>query len=191
MNQNRKHFILIVGLLMLASISRLFPHLWNFTPIAAIALFAGVYLKNRLLAFGLPLLCLFFSDLLLHAEYMLGYAEYPALYLGRWTVYSCFLMIVAVGRFIQKNKVSLPKIVLGSFAGSVLFFILSNFFAWLTDHQYYPVKNMETLLYSYQLGLPFFRGTLLGDLFYNGVLFGSFEWFRRSAWYQKGALQEA
>lgn len=173
------YLILAFVLICMAALSRLFPHIWNFTPIAAIALFAGANFKNKLWAFGIPMLCLFATDLILHGQFLAGIAEYPALYGGRWLVYLCFAMVVGIGLWVGKNK-GFGRILTGSLVGSVLFFLITNFGSWLTDHQYYPVKNIESLMYSYQLGLPFFRGTLLGDLFFNGVLFGAFEFFTRT-----------
>ena len=41
---------------------RLLPHPPNFTPVAAIALFGGIYLSKRI-AFSLPLIIMFISDI--------------------------------------------------------------------------------------------------------------------------------
>jgi len=173
MSKEKKYFLIVFGMIAITALSRLFPHMWNFTPIAAIALFGGVYFKNIKTAFVAPLACLLFSDLLLQGKYMAGIAEYPAIYSGTWLVYLSFAAVIGLGILIRK-KPSALKVIGASLTGSVLFFLITNFGAWMTDHQYYPVKSLDTLMYSYQLGLPFFRGTLLGDLFFNGVLFGSF-----------------
>lgn len=59
-----------------------------------------------------------------------------------------------------------------SLSGSIVFFILTNFGVWLTDVDY--AKTWAGLGECYVKAIPFFRGTVMGDLFYNLVLFGSF-----------------
>jgi len=61
---NRRDLI-VLSLLVLAVITRLLPHPPNVTPIAAIALFGGCNIKDKNLAFVLPLLCMFLTDLFL------------------------------------------------------------------------------------------------------------------------------
>ena len=39
-------------------------------------------------------------------------------------------------------------------------------------------RGLDGLLQSYTMAIPFFRGTLLGDLFYTCVFFGGFELLR-------------
>jgi hypothetical protein len=55
---------LILGLILLAVVGRLIPHPDNFTPIMAVALFAGATLSPRI-AYVVPLAALVVSDLLL------------------------------------------------------------------------------------------------------------------------------
>ena len=178
MSKEKKYFLIVLGCILITALSRLFPHLWNFTPIAAIALFGGVYFKDIKWAFIAPIACLLFSDLLLQGKFIFGIAEYPALYSGIWMTYLSFALVIGLGILIRK-KPSVLKVMGASIVGSVLFFLITNFGAWMTDHQYYPVKSVESLIYAYELGLPFFRGTLMGDLFYNAVLFGSFAFLSR------------
>ncbi len=170
----KKHFLIAIGLVFIAAFARFMPHFWNFTPIAAIALFSGVYFKNKIWAFALPILCLFGGDMILQAQYWAGNAAYPAFFPGTWAVYASILLIVALG-FLFHNKVTPLRVLGGALAGSILFFIITNFAAWATDYQTYPVKTVGTLVEAYIAGIPFYRGTLIGDLFYSGLLFGSFE----------------
>src|SRR6266852_1781026 len=77
---------LILGLILLAVVGRLIPHPDNFTPIMAVALFAGATLSTRI-AYVVPLAALVASDLLL------GYAlDWMAL-----VVYVCLLASVGLG----------------------------------------------------------------------------------------------
>ena len=54
-------YLLIVSLILFASFTRLIPHMPNFTPIGAMALFGGAYLKNKYHALMIPLLSLWIS----------------------------------------------------------------------------------------------------------------------------------
>src|SRR6202043_1776851 len=54
--------ILIFTLILLAAALRLAPHPWNFTPVGAIAIFAGATVRDRRLAFLFPLLVMFATD---------------------------------------------------------------------------------------------------------------------------------
>src|SRR3989344_3965804 len=58
---SKMKFVISVGLVAFGIVIRLLPHLWNFTPVVAIALFAGFYLGGRY-AIALPLITVFLSD---------------------------------------------------------------------------------------------------------------------------------
>ena len=63
-------------------------------------------------------------------------------------------------------------------AGSLLFFVVTNFATWLGSSMY--PQNAAGLLAAYVAGIPFFQWTVLGTLFYAGLLFGGFELLRRA-----------
>lgn len=140
---------------------RLLPHAANVTPIAAIALFSGVYLKKSYALF-LPLATLVITDI------AIGFDSLES----RLTVYGSFLLIGLIGLMIRK-KTNILTIVAGSIGGSVIFYLITNF-AFLYEPTMYP-HNLTGIVSSYYNALPFFRNTLLGDLFYTGILFGVYE----------------
>jgi hypothetical protein len=57
---------------------------------------------------------------------------------------------------------------LPTLAGSVQFFIVTNFACWLL---WYP-RTMEGLVACYVAAIPFFQNTLLGDVVFATALFG-------------------
>lgn len=63
------------------------------------------------------------------------------------------------------------KIIGSSLAASLIFFFVTNF-AFL--YSTYP-HNLSGIMAAYVNGLPFFRGTVLGDLSYTAALFGSYQ----------------
>jgi len=145
---------LLMAFVFIAILSRLIPHLPNFTAVTATALFAGRHFKNRVLAFAVPLLVMMISDLIL------------GFYTISWFVYASFAAVVFLGQWSQKMNVL--TVLTSSFA----FFIISNFGVWLLG---YPL-TLEGFLACYTAAIPFFRNAVLGDLFYASILYYSFKW---------------
>lgn len=140
-----------------AALMRILPHPWNFSPIAAIALFGGAHFRTRAAAFGVPLAALALSDLLL------GY--YPTLPV----TYVAFAIVVLIGTGLR-NASGWRPVALATVGSSLLFFVVSNLGVWLWEGMY-PM-TFQGLLACYTAALPFYQGTLLGDLFYTTTLFG-------------------
>lgn len=158
-------FLTLTSMIAIAALSRLIPHAWNFTPVAAMALFGGAQFSKRREAFLVPLAALFLSDLILgfHSTML--------------AVYLCFAITVLIGRQMH-GHISVGSVVGGSLISSVMFFVVTNFACWLTMAEY--TKDLSGLGFCYTQALPFFRNTLLGDLVFNGVLFGSFAWSQKT-----------
>ena len=76
-----------------------------------------------------------------------------------------------------RGKVSGGRVLGYSLAGSVLFFIVTNFGAWLGASMY--PQTMAGLGAAYVAGIPFFQWTVLGTLFYSALLFGGFALLRK------------
>jgi hypothetical protein len=148
---------LIIGL---AIIARLVPHIPNFTPIAAMAIFGGAYL-NRRYAILVPVAAMFFSDI------FIGFYS-PIVMVS---VYASFILAGLIGLWLKKRK-SPGNVILAAVGASILFFLITNFAVWLGG--WYP-RNLMGLVETYTLALPFFRNTLLGNLFYTAVFFGGYE----------------
>ena len=168
---------IIILMIFLAALSRLIPHYSNFTPLGAIALFGAAYFTKKQLAFIIPLAAWWISDLFLNN---LVYAKaYPEYYQGfSWMGYPlgylCLALIVLLG-WVMLKKVSTLRVLGTATLAAVLFFLVTNFGAMLSDPIY--TKDFNGLMQSYIAGLPFFQNTLLGNLAYSAVLFGVYEWF--------------
>ena len=150
----------LIAMVLAAALTRLIPHPWNMTSIAAIALFGGAYFSDKWLAFLVPLTALFISDLALSGFYR-----------GMEVVYLSFALIVGIGLWLQKHRTVWP-IAGAALASSVLFFALTNLGVWAWSGMY--PATVEGLVACYTAALPFFTNTLMGDLFYTALLFGGF-----------------
>lgn len=147
-----KNNILATGLILIGVISRLLPHEPNFTALGAIAIFSGVYLPRKY-SLGVLLITMFISDIFLGFHPTIGW------------VYGSFILISLLSsRF--KNVFLLPLM------SSVLFFVMTNFGVFISGNMY--THNIKGLIECYILAIPFFRGTLLGDIFYTTAMFGGF-----------------
>jgi len=152
---------LYVVLIMIfaGAMMRLIPHWPNFTPIAAIALFGGTFLKRKDLAFLVPVAAMLLSDLIIgfHSTML--------------PVYLSFIAIVAFGLILQK-RLTVINTLSASLGASVLFYLVTNFASWTSGLMPYPM-NAAGLMQSYIAGLPFLFNGILGDLFYTSVLLGT------------------
>ena len=143
-----KKQLIIIAFMLIAVLFRLVPHLPNFTPVTAIALFGGLYFSNKTLAYVAPLFIMLLSDL------FLGFHSISIV------VYAAFLFVSFIGT--QSKNPSVFAILLSS----ISFFVITNFGVWLIS---YP-KSWVGLVECYTLAIPFFRNSLLGDFFYSGVM---------------------
>mgnify|MGYP001027033075 FL=1 len=143
MKINKKHFV--VGIIIVAILSRLIPHPPNFTPVTAVALFSIINFKNKYIGLSIPIVCLLISDLIIGIS------------LINLFVYLSFIVISGVGYIF--GKINLKSILLSS----LIFFFVTNFGVWLIG---YP-NTLEGFIACYIAAIPFFGWTVAGDLFYS------------------------
>jgi hypothetical protein len=167
--------LVLAVMILLAALSRLLPHPPNFSPVEAIALFGGAYFASRAWALLVPLAAMLVSDLVLAGMLGSSYAGYIG-GISFWTVYACIALSTVLG-FGLRGKVGGARLLGYSLAGSVLFFVATNFGAWLAS-PFYP-QTAAGLGAAYVAGIPFFQWTVLGTLAYAAILFGGFALLRR------------
>ena len=154
---------LIIALIALAIAGRLIAHPDNFTPVAAMALFAGALLPGWR-ACAAVLAALVVSDVLL------GFA--PDVF--SVAVYAGFLASIALGRWLSAQR-TVSRTGLAAIGGSVIFFIITNFAVWAMPEAHGGVNydhGLVGLFDCYVAALPFLRNALAGDLFWVALLFG-------------------
>lgn len=161
----------IIAFVFLGALSRLIPHPLNFTPIAAMALFGGTYLLNKKMAYLVPVSVMFLSDILL--EIFTGNGFHNQMLF----VYGSILLITRMG-FLLRGREQRQTIMVASLTGSLLFFFITNFGCWTTGYYGYTAQGLAN---CYIAAIPFFKGTVMGDLFYNLVFFSGFAIVNRFA----------
>lgn len=150
------------------------PELPNFAPIAAISLFAGYFFQRSALAFLAPWVSMLLSDAVLGGhEWQMMLVIYTMLSLPiAWSWWLRQVVKMEGTSTVRGLTSSVAALIGCSLVSSVLFFLATNF-AWYPWSDLYP-KTVDGLIHSYEMGLPFFRNTLLGDLFFACSLFGSY-----------------
>ena len=157
---SRKEFLALAAVLIaIGAVIRFIPHPSNFTPLAAIALFSGVYLPKRFSVI-VPVAAMAISDI---------FIGFHNLILFTW---GSFALVGLVGLWIRHHR-STATIFGGSLTASLLFFLITNW-AVMQFSMMYP-HTLGGLMSSYIAGLPFLRNMMVGDLFYTGIFFGLYE----------------
>ena len=156
--------MLTIGLIGLGIFSRLFPHISQFTAILAVALFAGMYL-NRRQALIVPVVLMIVTDIIL------GFHDTMVFTWGSMLVTS------AIGLWLKEYK-SFFTVLAGSVGSAILFFVVTNFGAWLSP--LYP-HTLAGLRECYIMAVPFFRSTLISTVAYSLVLYAGYEWLLKRA----------
>ena len=109
----KTQLITISAIIFALALFRLLPHWPNVSPVAAMALFGGAYFADKKMAFIVPFVALFLSDLILGLHNTMVF------------VYAGFALTVAIG-FLLKNRVNVTNTAFAAIASSVLFFLFDQ-----------------------------------------------------------------
>ncbi len=136
---------------------------WNASVIGALAIFAAArlgFLSGLVLAalaIVLKDVCLYFTT---H-----WWEPYPL----SWVYFGGYAVL---GWVFLRKSVSVSRAAATGLGASLLFFLVSNAVSWV--EQAYPYGySLQGLLDCYAAGIPFFRGTLIGDVGFTVALFGA------------------
>ena len=142
---------------------RFMPHPLAFTPVGASLLFFGARGPRR--RWWVPLVLLAASDVVLTKVMYVYPFSWDHFVTCAW--YGAMLWL---GTKLRERARPLP-ILAGSLAGSVSFYLISNFAVWAAWADMYP-KTLSGLLACYAAGVPYFRRGVEGDLLFTCVMFG-------------------
>ena len=151
-------FLLVLG--VMGRLGSYWAGAWNFTPVAAVGLFAGYYFRSRAVALFVPLAVMVLSNLVIGSYLSRGMEV---------AVYAAMLLPVIVSSLLRQ-KLSVLRVGCCALVSSVLFFLITNLSHWWFMRQHTAAELLE----SYVAALPFLRATILGDLFWSSVIFGAY-----------------
>jgi hypothetical protein len=148
----------LISIVLALALYRILPHPMNFTPVMAAALFAGAKFDDKRMAFLLPLLAMLLADLVIGLH-----ATMPFVYAG-------MALAVVLGLRLRHRNGFVP-VTTAALAGSLGFFALSNFGAWLYSPELYT-RDWTGLTAAFIAAIPFYQNSLLSDAVFTVVLFG-------------------
>ncbi|PSQ78172.1 MAG: hypothetical protein BRD35_02085 [Bacteroidetes bacterium QH_7_62_13] len=157
-------FAVLTGIVLLAAAARLVPHPPNVTPLAALALFGGAHFANRWVSLGVSLVALLLGDLVIGFHSLMPF------------VYGGFAAIGLLGFGLRTGR-SVGRVAGATVAGTLLFFLVTNFGMWWLFDTYPP--TISGLWACYVAGLPYLANSLAGNAAYVGVLFGGVALLKR------------
>ncbi|MBB5394328.1 DUF6580 family putative transport protein [Mucilaginibacter sp. AK015] len=148
------------------------PLLSNFTPVGAIALFAGAYFNDKWKAYLIPMLSLFVSDIFVNYIYTYKLIVFTGSSL--W-VYGCFMLMVLVGTFIK--KVNIVSVAAASVVSVMIHWLIMDLpFLYGTFYPHTLAGYGQSLTAAIY---PFETNMLIADALYGAILFGGFELAKR------------
>jgi hypothetical protein len=159
-----------VGLALTTALPLLFAHpkmaeyrMWNVSVIGALALFTAARLGFwQGVAFTAVAIAL--KDVCLYAT-----TEWWQPYPLSWLYFTGYVLI---GWVFMRRSASVGRAVGVGLGAGLAFFFVSNFVAWL--EQAYPYGySLEGLVDCYIAGIPFARGTFVGDVCFTAAFFGA------------------
>ena len=159
---NKLVFVSIM--IFVAAMSRLLPHPGNFTPVMAIAIFAGASILSKKESLLIPFLAMLVSDAIIGFHSLMP------------VVYGCMALLTVLGWKLQNDR-TLSKTLGYGLVGAVFFFVVTNFAVLATSAMY--TKDMAGLTECYVLAIPFFQNSVISTLLYGFILFGSTKLFER------------
>ena len=168
--QNTSLLIIAMLMILIAAISRLVLYPNNLSPIIGMSLFAGAVIKDKKLAFAMPLLAMFLSDV------MFEVFNVAQGFWGWWQLlnYGALALITCFGFFLK--KINVINVTVFSIISTLAFYLLSNTISYFVDLQVYHLyaTNFSGYIDCMKAGIPFMEKGLLVDLSYCAVLFGGY-----------------
>ncbi len=181
---NRPVVFLFAAMFLLCTAYRIVPYEmrpeWLGAPQLAMAVFAGSIIRNRRLAFALPLFSMLLSDVVMQLFHAANPAFAPGFYSYQVINYLLILSTTVIGFFVNQRKPS--QIVAGALAAPVVYFLLSNFEVWAAGHSLGHPRTFSGLLQTYVDGLLFLKPSIVGTLIYSGIFFGGKALFGKASY---------
>ena len=154
------------------AILRVIPHVYNFSPVIALAIFGAIHFKKQVHAYLTILFSLIVSDIMINNFLYNSKNGFLFFYEGfYWQYFSYFLIILMSSNF-RKNKIGFKNVTFLCLSASLIFFVVSNLGFWISSGYYsYTIVGLTT---SFIKAIPFYQGTLFGTFFYTPILFGGY-----------------
>jgi hypothetical protein len=168
MKMNKSVLFALGLLIVVGSVCRVM----GFAPQIAMGVFGAAVIKDKRLAFVLPLFSMFFSDVLYEVLYNYGITEYGGFYKGQLTNYLLLAGVALIG-FAARN-LKPANIIMATLAAPTVYFLASNFLVWMGGGGLQRPKTFSGLMMCYNDAIPFFKSGLITTMAFSAILFGGY-----------------
>jgi hypothetical protein len=159
--------MLPILMLLACVVLRLVPHPPNFAPVGGSSVFAG---RTMRLGSGI----VFTLATMLISDFALAVLKgIPAFSIGTPFIYAGFVVQLLFGRWLRSVR---GGAIGAAVLGAVAFFVLSNFGVWIKGSYGLTLSGLAA---CYVAAIPFFGGTLAGDVVWTVVLSVTYRWIAR------------
>lgn len=152
----KKNLLSLTILILSVSVFRYFNFVPNFSPLISMSIFMPKLIKNIYQSLVFIFLTLLISDLSI-GMYKYMYLNYIIYFL---------ISIYSYRYFVNFN---LKETLKYSLIASIVFFIFSNTFFWMTSGIY--EKTINGYLTCITMGLPFFQNTILSTIIFSIIFY--------------------
>jgi hypothetical protein len=175
-----KPVLLAFGLLIVVgSVLRLL----DFAPQIAMGIFGAAVIKDKKLAFVLPLVSMFLSDVLYQILFYYGYTNYGGFYTGQLSNYLILAGVTLIG-FYARN-LNWGRIAIATVAAPIVYFLASNFAVWAGGGGLQRPKTFDGLMLTYGDALPFLKSSMGYTIIFSAILFGGYFLVQRFVLHRK------
>ena len=144
------YFKISLGIFLALAASRFIPHPPNFTSLIALSFYMPAIFGRKFIP--VLMICFMFTDLIIGIHNTVLFTWGSVLIIGLMSIHF-------------KNGIS--KRILGSLAGAIIFYLISNFGVWILGAYEYSLKG---IIECYTLALPFFTQTVISTLVFASVI---------------------
>jgi len=139
-----------ISIFIVLSASRFIPHPPNFTSLIALSFYVPAYFGSKFT----PVVLISFAI----TDFFLGF---HSILLFTW------MSVLIIGFSSKYLRFKISHRLIGVFSAAIFFYLFTNFGVWLNGMYEF---NLNGLLTSYTMALPFFYNTLLSTLIYSILL---------------------
>ena len=144
------YFKISLGIFLALAASRFVPHPPNFTSLIALSFYMPAIFGRKFIP--VLMICFMFTDLIIGIHNTVLFTWGSVLIIGLMSIHF-------------KNGIS--KRILGSLAGAIIFYLISNFGVWISGAYEYSLKG---IIECYTLALPFFAYSVISTIIYALII---------------------
>lgn len=180
---NKNTLLLIGTTVLVASLSRMLPHLPNFTPLIAMSLMAGSTVKNTKLSVLMVLVSMLVSDVLTLTFINSAYSSMSDYFFSATgiSVYASLVAVVLFGKKINQFKIS-SNTAAAALTSGMFFWLVTNLATWATGLWY--TTDAAGLQLCYINAIPFLPNQLLGDMLFTMAFAGLFNYAQKLSFFK-------